>query len=65
MPQWSIRNVLLVMFMFTWSVYVIALVIRGERLSGEEWAGVAIGLGAIAALFRPPPPPDQGGGSPS
>lgn len=61
LPQWTIRNILLLLFMAVWSTVVIAGVLRGERPSTEDWAALGIGLGAIVALFRNPPP-DQGGG---
>lgn len=65
MPRvnWSIRNVLLLMFMLVWGVSVLAGVYRGERPSADDWAALGLGLGAITALFkpRPPRPPREGG----
>ena len=69
MPRlnWSIRNVLLLLFMLVWGVSVLAGVYRGERPSADDWAALGLGLGAIVALFKtmpPPGPPPSGGGSP-
>lgn len=65
MPRanWSIRNVLLLLFMAVWGVSVLAGVYRGERPSADDWAALGIGLGAISVLFKtmPPSPPSEGG----
>lgn len=65
MPRvdWSIRNVLLLVFILVWGVSVLAGVYRGERPSADDWAALGLGLGAITALFkdRAPKPPGEGG----
>lgn len=66
MPRgnWSIRNVLLLVFILVWGISVLAGVYRGERPSADDWAALGLGLGAITALFRdkaPPRPPGEGG----
>ena len=65
MPRanWSIRNVLLLLFMAVWGVSVLAGVYRGERPSADDWAALGLGLGAIVALFKAttPTPPNEGG----
>jgi hypothetical protein len=61
--NWSIRNVLLLIFMLVWGVSVLAGVYRGERPSADDWAALGLGLGAIMALFkdRSSKPPGEGG----
>jgi hypothetical protein len=63
--DWSIRNVLLLVFMFVWGVNVLAGVYRGERPSSDDYGVLGFGLGTIMALFKggPPPPPREGGPS--
>ena len=61
--NWSIRNVLLLTFMLVWGVSVLAVVVRGERPSADDWAVLGLGLGAITALFKNTPKPPGGGGS--
>ena len=64
MPRlnWSIRNVLLLLFMAVWGISVLASVYRGERPSADDWAVLGIGLGTIMALFKNSSsnPPDGG-----
>jgi hypothetical protein len=64
MPRasWSIRNVLLLLFMTVGGVSGLAGVYRGERPSADDWAALGLGLGAIVApSSNHAEPPDKGG----